>query len=83
MRRAAASVSANISEGCGRKTKAELTRFLVIALGSLNETENFLMLSRDLEYISVKEFEMIDNNLVELRKMLISFENKVILSSIS
>ncbi len=83
MRRAAASISANISEGCGRKTRADLMRFLVIALGSLNETENFLLLARDLKYLTLKDFEMIDTDLIEVRKMLISFENKVTLSSIS
>ena len=60
IRRSAASITANISEGCGRKTKTELSRFLVIALGSLNETENFLLLARDLKYLSLKDFEKID-----------------------
>ena len=77
IRRSAASITANISEGCGRKTKLELSRFLVIALGSVNETENFLFLSRDLEYLCLKEFEKIDTLLIEVRKMLISLENKI------
>jgi four helix bundle protein len=77
IRRSAASITANISEGCGRKTKMDLCRFLMIALGSLNETENFLLLSRDLSYLSLNDFEEIDAQLIETRKMLISLENKV------
>lgn len=42
IKRASASVCANIAEGYGRGTKAELARFLSIALGSNNETLAFL-----------------------------------------
>jgi four helix bundle protein len=39
MRRAAASIGANIAEGCGRRGDAELGRFLQIAMGSACELE--------------------------------------------
>jgi four helix bundle protein len=57
MRRAAASVSANIAEGFGRRTTKELLRCLQISRGELEETRYFFILSRDLGYISATEFE--------------------------
>jgi four helix bundle protein len=56
MRRAAASVSANIAEGFGRRTTNELLRCLQISRGELEETRYFLILSRDLGHISASEF---------------------------
>jgi four helix bundle protein len=56
MRRAAASVSANIAEGFGRRTTNELLRCLQISRGELEETRYFLILSRDLGYISAADF---------------------------
>jgi four helix bundle protein len=52
MRRAAASVPANIAEGAARDSTVDFARFLTIALGSLNELEYFMLLSKDLGYIS-------------------------------
>jgi four helix bundle protein len=57
LRRAAASVSANIAEGFGRRTTKELLRCLQISRGELEETRYFFILSRDLGYISATEFE--------------------------
>ena len=57
LRRAAASVSANIAEGFGRRTTKELLRCLQISRGELEETRYFFILSRDLGHISATEFE--------------------------
>lgn len=51
LRRAAASVSANIAEGYGRFSKAEYLHFLYYARGSLMETKSFLYLARDAGYL--------------------------------
>ena len=57
MRRSAASVSANVAEGFGRRTTKELLRCLQISRGELEETRYFMILSRDLGYISADVFE--------------------------
>jgi four helix bundle protein len=49
LRRAAVSIAANIVEGAGRKTKPDFARFLTMSLGSTNEVEYFLVLSKDLD----------------------------------
>ncbi len=57
VRRASYSVPANISEGSGRDSNKDYLRFLFIALASLKETEYFLLLARDLEYLPEKEYD--------------------------
>jgi len=52
MRRSVVSVPANIAEGARRKYPAEYARILNIGEGSLAETEYFIMLARDLRYLS-------------------------------
>jgi len=57
IRRAAVSVPLNIAEGYGRKSKEDFKRFLKISLGSVNETETLLELSKDLGYIEERKCE--------------------------
>ena len=48
LRRSAASIAANIAEGCGRNGDVEFGRFVRISLGSATELEYHLLLSRDI-----------------------------------
>jgi four helix bundle protein len=62
LRRAAVSVTSNITEGFGRRTKAEKTQFYYLANGSLLEVKNQLIIAKDLKYISEKRCNEVLNN---------------------
>ena len=72
-RRASASIPANIAEGCARATDADFARFLQNALGSASELEYHLILARDLGYLTQLEHRPLEDQVVEVKKMLSSF----------
>lgn len=73
--RAAASVSANIAEGCGKRTTREFLRFIEIALGSSRELENHLLLARDLGMLTVSVVRELEALTKEVRRMLVGLSN--------
>jgi four helix bundle protein len=77
MRRASSSIAANIAEGCGRKTDADFCRYLIVALGSGTELEYHLLLSHDLKLLTDLEYELLQQELTEVKKMLNSFIQKL------
>lgn len=77
LRRAAASVAANIAEGCGRDGTNELRRFLQIAMGSASELEYHLLLSRDLGLLKDSAYDALDNGICEVKRMLAAFIQKL------
>jgi four helix bundle protein len=70
MRRAAASVPANIAEGCARAGRAEFCQFLHVSAGSASELEYFLLLARDLRLFTDKQHAALHASLLEIRRML-------------
>ncbi|MDL2277259.1 four helix bundle protein [Parabacteroides sp. OttesenSCG-928-G07] len=70
MRRAATSITGNIAEGYVRTTQKEKLRFYNISQGSLEETRNYIILSRDLEYITLEEKEQLTDLASEVSRML-------------
>jgi four helix bundle protein len=77
IRRAAASIPANIAEGCGRDTQTELARFIHIASGSASELEYHLLLAHDLSFIETSLYTELDTNIHEIKKMLTGFEKAI------
>jgi four helix bundle protein len=77
LRRACASIPANIAEGCGRSGDAELARFLTIAAGSASEVEYHLLLAHDLNYLSHSEYGQLDAEINELKRMLTAYIRKL------
>jgi four helix bundle protein len=70
MRRAAVSIGANLAEGCGGRTNAEMARFVRISMGSASELDHHLLLCKDLGFLQDEDYKRTSKGLVEIRKML-------------
>ncbi|MBN1943147.1 MAG: four helix bundle protein [Phycisphaerae bacterium] len=77
IRRCAASIPANIAEGCGRAGDGEFARFLQIAMGSASEFEYHILLAHDLTFLSPDTYNRLHENIVEVKRMLASLIMKV------
>ena len=75
--RSAASIGANIAEGCGRHSDGEMTRFLQIARGSASETEYHLLLAKDLGFQQEADSRAAELALVAVQRMLTALVQKV------
>jgi four helix bundle protein len=73
MRRSAASIPANIAEGCGKDSEAELARYMLNSMGSATELEYHLLLARDLGYLTEPIYLELNQATIEVKKMLSSF----------
>jgi four helix bundle protein len=69
LRRASASIAANLAEGSGR-TQVEFGRFVQIALGSACEVEYHVLLARDLSYLSMDRFYYLTEEVRAVKRML-------------
>lgn len=70
MHRCAVSITSNIAEGFSRQSYKEKIQFYSISQGSVTELQNQLLISKDLNYITKKEFENIANKTVTVHKLL-------------
>jgi len=77
LKRSASSIPANIAEGCGKNTSKDFAHCLNIALGSSNESEYYLILSKDLKYLNEEKFQELSSLINEVKGMLIALINKV------
>jgi four helix bundle protein len=70
IKRAASSVPANIVEGQSRNTTKDYLHFLYNSRGSLEEVRYFLLLARDLGFLSADSYEVIEKGYESASKML-------------
>jgi four helix bundle protein len=68
--RASMSISANIAEGTGQRSRKEFGRFVRIALNSCSEVEHHLIVARDLNAIPDSTFDSLVAQTITVRKML-------------
>ncbi|MCK4473935.1 four helix bundle protein [Candidatus Parcubacteria bacterium] len=66
IRRAIVSVSSNIVEGFEKNYNNEFIRFLKIAKGSVGEVRNQLYIALSVNYITEREFQIINKQLEDL-----------------
>lgn len=77
IRRCAASIAANIAEGCGKRGNAEFGRFLGIAIGSASELEYHFLLAHDLDFLADQTYQELQSSTVEVKRMLAALIRKV------
>ena len=80
-RRAAVSIEANIAEGYKKLSKTDKLRFFNIAQGSLEECRDYIILSRDLNFLQQAEFETLCTSIEEASKLLNAYCKGVINNS--
>lgn len=76
-RRAAISIPANIAEGYKKRGIKDKLRFYNISEGSGEECRYYLILSKDLGYISLGDFEKYNSLLTSVSKQLSAYSNAI------
>ena len=76
LRRAVISIPSNIAEGMGRTAEKEQAHFINIAFGSLMEVLAQIDIAKDLEYITLEDYQQIETIVNEIGKMLSSLRAK-------
>ena len=77
MIRSATSVPANIAEGFGSRKGNEFVSYLYQARKSVPETDYWLFLSKERQFIAEKQYTDISEKYIEVSKMLNSFIKKI------
>lgn len=72
-RRAAVSIEANIAEGYKKIGKSDKLRFYNISQGSIEECRDYILLSRDLGFVSIEQYEDLYSKLEDASRMLMLY----------
>lgn len=75
--RAAMSIGSNIAEGSSKRSDRDFARYVRISLGSSTELENHLLLAGDLSLIPQSDFEELNKQVEDVRKMLTGLEKRL------
>jgi len=77
VRRASASIAANLAEGCGRRSDGEMARFVQIAMGSGAELSYHLLLAKDLGFVKGEEYAELNSDLERVMRMLSALSGRI------
>lgn len=75
--RAAVSIPANIAEGYKKLSKADKLRFINISQGSLEECRYYVILSKDLAYISIDDYCQLNALVEDVCRLLNAYGRKI------
>lgn len=70
LNRASSSITANIAEGFGRFHFPDKVRFYYQARGSLKETQNFILLAKDLNYLDKEHAKLLWKLSIQVDKLI-------------
>lgn len=70
MRRSAASITANIAEGFGRRSYKEKIQFYYLSQGSLTELKNYIFIAKDVGYLNIDDFNLLIERVDNVHKLL-------------
>ena len=74
---ACTSVSMNIAEGKGRRSKKEFIRYLYIARGSLYETVTLAIIFENRNWIDKNDLQIIEDEAIEIASMIKGLINAI------
>lgn len=75
--RAAISIPANIAEGYRKLSKVDKLRFMNIAQGSLEECRYYILLSKDLDYITEDKYNELTRSIEEASRLLNAYSKGI------
>ncbi len=70
IRRAAVSISSNIAEGAGRRSKKDFQQFVHVASGSLNEVESILHICFRLDFVKPDAYQDLKENVDKVGRLI-------------
>jgi len=70
LRRASVSITSNIAEGFSRQSYKDKVHFYSMALGSLTEVQNQILISKDIKYLEGEDFKHLADQTVVVSKLL-------------
>jgi four helix bundle protein len=77
IRREAVLIPSKIAEGCGSGSDPEFARCLRFAMGTASQVEYLIPLAYDLGYFSTEADSSLQDSIVEVKKMITGFLNKL------
>ena len=73
LRRCAISIASNIAEGAGRESDKQFRYFLQVSMGSCNELQTQLELSRRFNFIESELADRVQEETLSIYRMMLSF----------
>ncbi len=70
LKRASVSLTSNIAEGFSRNSYREKLQFYSMALGSLTEIQNQLLIARDIGYLNTTKFNSLAEKTIIISKLI-------------